>query len=558
MIITGSWADFLTSGHYVVLDGDVIRTWDPAKVIPLPTPESLLFLRLTVTNGFKVIGKGQISGKAWMWTDADQQWHDLGPTSNNQPVAFDNDGLPFIAPASFGSQGIRYFDEHNQPVTGDDTYNEERRVARELGITQLWEYTHLGGITVGQGINPDGVHVIFDDDPTRAHRLVIPGNTRFVHLDWDRGDGFAISTTLLGTNTCAILWYTRAALRALPVVGAPVVIPPKEPTVPAFPFPPGFDPVPALQSFRSTLRTPIQVPGVYDDRPALLIGSCKIVGHGAGLLKKDGGTHTTLPDGTNVSQDWMEFDNGAALDFIADGEDTARIQWSAAKESQGPRVDVTKFFDQVPVDPVDPGKPDTTAPAQLTGLSDSIVAQMDVKFPGASKGYDDSRRAHVTRIAEQLAFSVDPKFGVKRAAADRPSSRNAIGYNVTPLVGYILYTDPGGDRIPAPKVASMAGQVFEAVVPQDHLGLGKPGDPGGPGGPGGPTDPPDLTALRAEISQLRGQVAGNTSTIASLATRIAVLEDAQPGTPPTTGPATEATQQQILATLKQILAKAGG
>lgn len=281
MRVKGIYGDFLATGQWASLamdpeepgsPKDKILTWDPALVIPVPESESVLFLRITLRGkgGFKVIAKGHATGHAWLWRQsvydslaaaglaaadaaraqgvvlpkaaegpsdwARQAWSDLGVAWGNQPVCFDNVGEPVIATPADGTQGIRYVDELNRPVTGDDTYNDERRVAKENGITGLWEYTVLGGVAFGQGAT--GLDVVFLDDPLRQHRRMLSGNTRFVHADWDSGDHFGVSTTLLGTDTCEILAYDRAGLRGLPLVTAPpvdippvIIVPPGGPTM---------------------------------------------------------------------------------------------------------------------------------------------------------------------------------------------------------------------------------------------------------------------------------------------------------------------------------------
>lgn len=60
---------------------------------------------------------------------------------------------------------------------------------------------------------------------------------------------------------------------------------------------------------------------------ACLIDIATALGNGAGLLRKDGGTHIVLPDGTNVSQDIVMYPDGRIFDVLGDAEGEARPTW---------------------------------------------------------------------------------------------------------------------------------------------------------------------------------------------------------------------------------------
>lgn len=48
----------------------------------------------------------------------------------------------------------------------------------------------------------------------------------------------------------------------------------------------------------------------------------------AGLRRKDSGTHTTLPNGTNVALDIVMYPDGAAYDALGDGDGAAVPVWN--------------------------------------------------------------------------------------------------------------------------------------------------------------------------------------------------------------------------------------
>jgi len=377
-----------------------------------------------------------------------------------------------------------------------------------------------GDLAVGEA--PDGGIAWRLGSDTAAERgVLMPGQFTGTPRCATAGDLVAICASG-APGGIRVFWGTRAEL-----LGSRVV-PPKDPPVDdlKFPFPDGYDPRRRLEAVRSKFRTPIMVEGQYDDRPQLLIGCCEAVGYGAGLLRKNSGTHATLPDGTNVSQDWMEFPNKTALDFITDGENTAGVGWGEAKPSQGERVDVSQWFTGGgPVDP--PIDPPTEAPAALTTAMDAIIAAFVKRDPGAATGTDAQKRTLTTQIAKQLAFSVNRKIGTKRAAPDRDLSKNAIAFQSSPLVGYVLFTDLG-QVIPGAKLQSMAGQVFEAVTPEDILHIGND-DP--------PIDPPDgdlaaavkalgaqLTALSVRLGAAEATVAAHTTDLQAVRAAATALE----------------------------------
>lgn len=85
-----------------------------------------------------------------------------------------------------------------------------------------------------------------------------------------------------------------------------------------------------------------------------------VAGHlGLGLLRKEGGTVVTLPDGTNVSQDTVINRSGDAWDILVDGENTAKPVWNSSQHID----DASRYYavsgaqSQPPAPPAPPQSP---------------------------------------------------------------------------------------------------------------------------------------------------------------------------------------------------------
>jgi hypothetical protein len=78
-----------------------------------------------------------------------------------------------------------------------------------------------------------------------------------------------------------------------------------------------------------------------------------------GLLRKDGGTHITLADGTNVAQDIVMDRDGVHYDILGDGENLAIPAWNQVTEPA--KVDPARYY--APVCNNTPPAPPATTPA---------------------------------------------------------------------------------------------------------------------------------------------------------------------------------------------------
>jgi hypothetical protein len=239
----GLYAVALPTAEYAVLyPGSHIESlWGK---IDLPGFDIIEF-DITAAHGGKLAGKAQTDDPSkwgtWMWHATTREWEHVSSSAHGTyPCLFTSDGVLALADGAHnGSQGWRYVDEHGRLVTGDDTLNSQRRVGLELGLSDLWEYSHFAGVTIGQGDPPIGCHVLIDG----TRRMLEPGGTHFIRVKYGNGI-WAVSMTKLAENTSVIHRMTRAQLLMLdPVTAAP----PQPP--PVVPEPPKPEPSPVSESF---------------------------------------------------------------------------------------------------------------------------------------------------------------------------------------------------------------------------------------------------------------------------------------------------------------------
>lgn len=89
------------------------------------------------------------------------------------------------------------------------------------------------------------------------------------------------------------------------------------------------DQTPVVAAVRANYPTPLG-----ETHGACLIAIAQAIGHGAGLLRKDTGTHIVLSNGVKVSQDIICFPDGSIYDCLSDAEGAASPSWGRA--SGGP------------------------------------------------------------------------------------------------------------------------------------------------------------------------------------------------------------------------------
>jgi hypothetical protein len=357
----GAWyADALPSGEWVALyPHDKCETH--AGDVPLPPGEPFgpRFVRCTAWGGFRFAGQADAGG-AWEWQNG---WRKIdAPCVGTSPVIYDDIGILHLSDGSIGSQGWRYVERDGTPeghlFTGDATYR--REVAPGVN---LYEYSDVGGLLIGQG--QDGGAVVWDGawvppDPAQPKgimRLLEPGDARFIRAT---ADGDRVAIAMMKSDGAIIVQTTLAELRALPPF-----ITSEQPKKPEQPKP---EPVPmsipnqlgVVQRVRAKYPTPLGA-----QHGTFLIEVAQMTG--GKLFRKDGGDHTTLPNGINVSLDILIIDSVSPpwwVDILGDAEVAAVPAWDAHPNAGEPEkfYDVSSLVLPVPSQP--PAQPPSAPPQQ--------------------------------------------------------------------------------------------------------------------------------------------------------------------------------------------------
>ena len=238
---SGEWAVAFPGSHIQTHAGRIDRPVGVAGAFDIS------YLDITTVGGFKIAGQAQCEPHSpnrgtWVWENG--QWTQLSTEApGTYPVMFDRNGHLHIAtPERNGSQGWRYVSDDGDLVSGDDTLNAQRRVGLALGLSDIWEYTHLGGVCIGQG--ETGCDVIVDG----ARRRLEDGDTHFIRVRHAAGT-WAVGITKLAQGEACVGWFTRGQLAGLPTVTlAPAPAPqPEHPVSPV--VPPAPEPAPMPETF---------------------------------------------------------------------------------------------------------------------------------------------------------------------------------------------------------------------------------------------------------------------------------------------------------------------
>jgi len=192
----------------------VATTWTENSPGYAWSGEAVLYPRLLAPG--VCAGQGHQSGRAL--EHMDHRWYDRGLTHGINPVIYDHGGLLHLSTIAQGSQGYRYVADDGHLVTGDETVNSQTPLAQSYGLSGFWEWTHLGGITIGQG--EGGCIVQIGNGP---HRVLDPGECYRVHFT-RHGSLFAVAFILQRENKARYYWGTVAELEGLPLE-TPVVTP---------------------------------------------------------------------------------------------------------------------------------------------------------------------------------------------------------------------------------------------------------------------------------------------------------------------------------------------
>lgn len=362
---------FLRAAYAVCLPGVPYAVLYPGShieshlgMIELPGFDIIEF-EITDVGGFKIAGKAQREPNdplrgTWLWRESTHKWEHVALDAHGEyPCIFDAAGnLHRATPERNGSQGWRYLAENGELITGDDTKNDQRRIGILLGLENFWEYSHLGSVTIGQGVE-------FHDGREEAgcrvriggvRRNLMDGDTHCIRVHYSPAlDVWAVGLTRFAQGDAYALQLTRAQLHQLSAIGAAPTPPPPTP-VPEPPKPePTPVPIPDQSSVVAAVRAKYPTPLGFT-HSACLLEIAAAIGQGAGLLRKDAGSNILLPDGVRVSQDVIVFPNGEGYDCLGSGETLATPQWSGPIEgSPFPSNRYYKVSADVPPPPPQPG-----------------------------------------------------------------------------------------------------------------------------------------------------------------------------------------------------------
>lgn len=357
----GVYPDALPGGEFVVGTPQP-RGFLQTHLGPIAPPAGeasfLMFNRITVAGGFKIASKSHSSDVTWLYENG--AWRDSGrPSHGVQGHGFDDAGRFYTVRglADQESQGLRYYspddygpdsnwDVTNETpgwVTGSPSYNPFSAFAHRLRVTRLYEWTHRGGIIVGQG--EEGGAVI---QYRGQHYLLEPGDTRFIQFH-RAGDTLSVAISKLRERSAVLIWLHTDDIERLPrytfttpeepKVEEPKVEPaPQEPNLPA-------DVCATLHEERAKLPTPLD--GVQLGEMLNRV-AWRHRAQGWGLSGKNFGTHVDSPAG-KIAHDVLHrnTDNRIWDVLVAAGE--------ASTPTCGPALGVQTDPQRPWVAPVDPG-----------------------------------------------------------------------------------------------------------------------------------------------------------------------------------------------------------
>jgi hypothetical protein len=167
-----------------------------------------------------------------------------------------------------------------------------------------------------------------------------------------------------------------------------------------------------------------------------------------------------------------------------------------------------------------------------------VLQALHAKHRDLANGDDDTRRALMRIIAQQLAFELGSHYGVKSAGVGRPQGPSTIAYESPDGFGGWRVIDGDGSAtgvvngpIPHPPFQSFAGQVFIPVPPTDHLGV-RPPIPDLPPitVPTPPERPPAVPSEAVDPSAILAALARVDASLTALEARLADLDAREPPT----------------------------
>lgn len=126
------------------------------------------------------------------------------------------------------------------------------------------------------------------------------------------------------------------------------------------------------------------------------------------------------------------------------------------------------------------------------------------KFPEQIRSQnDDERRAWALKAAQQLAFSVSPAYGTKRAGDGRPTTKDSVSRVINGRLCNWDLVNGATRELQFGNGEDITGQVFVPVTPADYLGAGNTG--GAEPEPTPKPDPQPQPQMGAATSDLQQQ-----------------------------------------------------
>jgi hypothetical protein len=164
-----------------------------------------------------------------------------------------------------------------------------------------------------------------------------------------------------------------------------------------------------VQTVRAKYPTPLGA-----QHPLFLIEVCHATG--AKLLQKDAGSHVTLPNGLNVSQDILMFlDQG--VDILSDAEGAATASWQEKGTIAGNYIDVSGL--SVPGGPPTPAPVPVPAPAPTVDLGPllELIAKLDQRVARLEAASAPDLSAYAKRGAAVSVTGHVMTYGIRSSDA---------------------------------------------------------------------------------------------------------------------------------------------
>lgn len=344
----------------------------------LPWPgHATLFPR--IWGDLRIIGQAQREPSdpqrgAWLYDGG--QWQHLSTEAPGvSPCIFDLSGNVHIATAAQGSQGFRYCDLNGTLVTGDDTLNAQRAKGVELGLSDFWEFTHLAGVTIGQGQAACIAQVGHG-----PHRVLEPGACYDIRFQRE-GDDCSVAMIKREENKAVFLWFKAQELDGLPLETGPIEPPIDPPVDPETPVQLPDNVYATLKALRPKYPTPL------GDQGAALLNEVAWThrAEGYGLESKSGGN--TCPQPTTGKTCGCDILRTQTLgwDCLGDAEGAG----TPVQADSGP-ADPARF-----VAPIDPGNVEPPVDPPV----DPPTGDLEARVAALEKG-QKKLEARVTKLEQ--------------------------------------------------------------------------------------------------------------------------------------------------------------